>query len=487
MSKFQRPLVDAVYRSDLLSFSRKSFSLLNPTEEWKDNWHLHAMCYRFERVLSGQCNRLIVTQPPRTLKSHFGSVVLPGYMLGRDPATKLVCVSYSQDLAGKLGADCRRLIETPWYQTVFPNVRLSRSTTGEIETDKGGYRLSTSTEGTLTGRGGGPIIIDDPMNAKDAYSKAARDAVNRWFSNSLVSRLNDPAAGAIIVIMQRLHEDDLVGHLLKLGHWDVLNLPAVAAEDTDVPLSDHKTYHWKKDELLHEARLPRSVLDARRREMGTDIFNAQFLQAPVPETGNILQRDWLRWYDAEPIPQSGDQMVQSWDTAMKAGSNNDYSVCLTFRIRNKNEYFLIDVFRKRIEFYDLLKDVLPHAQRFQASTVLVEELASGIPFVQMAKQIGVQGVLGIKHRTNKETRMRSAISRIEGGSLFLPRSAAWLENFLLEYLAFPSGAHDDQMDALSQFLNWCVNRQDVVFEADFGFDDPPGAPDPDGLLPRLGR
>jgi phage terminase large subunit-like protein len=150
--------------------------------------------------------------------------------------------------------------------------------------------------------------------------------------------------------------------------------------------------------LLHEARLPWSILEAKKREMGTDAFNAQYLGAPVPETGNALRNDWLQWCDEEPIARSGDEIVKSWDTAMKAGDKNDYSVCLNFRICNKNQYYLIDVFRKRLEFQDLLKVVLPQAQKFQAGTVLIEEQASGIPFMQMAKSLGVQGVVGIKHR-----------------------------------------------------------------------------------------
>jgi len=401
-------------------------------------------------------------------------------MLGRDPSKKIVCISYSQELAGKHAADCRRLMESAWYKNLFPNVCFIRNTASELDTDKGGYRFTTSIDGTLTGRGGDPIIIDDPMNANDG--KAGRDAVNKWFRATLSTRLDDAPGGAIVVIMQRLHEDDLVGNLMKLGNWEVVNLPAIAPEDIEVLLSDHDRYLWKKDELLHPARLPASTLANLKQTMGIDLFNAQFLQTPVPETGNMINRDWLKFYDSTPVVQQDDRVVQSWDTAMKTGVANDYSVCLTFLIRNKNEYNLLDVFRKRLEFQDLLKVVLPYAQKFEASTVLIEEQASGIPFVQMAKNLGVQGVLGIKNRLDKLTRMRSAIPKIEGGSLFLPKSAPWLDDFLLEYLSFPNGKHDDQMDALSQFLNWCTNREgSSFFEADFGYGDDLGAPDPDML------
>lgn len=362
MSKITPELADAAYRLSFHAFARKSFEVLNPTKLWADNWHLRAISYRLERVRLGHCNRLIITLPPRSLKSHFGSIALPAYMLGRDPTKKLVCVSYSQELAGKHTADCRRLIDSQWYSSIFPDFRLNRSTASEIETDQGGYRLSTSIEGTLTGRGGDPIIIDDPMNANDGYKKAGRDAVNKWFSTTLISRLDDPSTGAIVLIMQRLHENDLVGYIVKLGHWDVLNLPAIAPDDTEVELSGHEKHVWTKGELLHEARLPKSVLQDMKQHMGTDVFNAQFLQAPVPETGNALHRDWLKYYDTAPVPQHDDHVVQSWDTAMKTGDTNDYSVCLTFQICNKNEYYLLDVFRKRVEFHDLLKVVLPHAQ-----------------------------------------------------------------------------------------------------------------------------
>jgi predicted phage terminase large subunit-like protein len=484
MSKAPPKAAIAAYRSDLTAFAGKSFLILNPGATWVDNWHIEAICYQLQRVISGRCNRLIVTAPPRTLKSHLGSVVLPAFLLGLDPTKRIIDVSYSQILSEKHGLDCRRLIEHHWYRTVFPSVRLVRSTAAEIETDRGGYRLATSTEGTLTGRGGNPIIIDDPLNANDGG--AAREAVNRWYSTTLLSRLDDPS-GAIVVIMQRLHEDDLVGHLMKLGQWDILNLPAIAPNDIEVPLSDYRKHFWKKDELLHPARLSHAVLADRKRNMGTDVFNPQYLMAPTPEAGNMIRRDWLKYYDPPLARQEGDLIVQSWDTAMKGGPANDYSVCLTFLVRNKNEYYLLDVFRKRLEFQDLLKEVTPHAAKFGAATVLIEEQASGIPFVQMARSLGLQGVIAIRQRLDKQTRLRSAIPKIEAGSLFVPKSAPWLDDFLSECLGFPNVKHDDQIDALSQFLNWRTNREGSVFEADFGFDDAPGAPDPDTLLWHLRR
>jgi predicted phage terminase large subunit-like protein len=484
MSKVPPKMMMTVYRKDLPTFARKSFSILNHGDLWLDNWHIEAICYQLQRVISGRCRRLIINLPPRCLKSHLSSIALPAFMLGQNPSQKIACVSYSQNLSEKHSSDCRRLVESPWYRAVFPSVRLVRSTAAEIETSQGGYRLATSTEGTLTGRGGNPVIIDDPLNAIDGNSSAARDSANKWYSTTLLSRLNDPSMGAIIVIMQRLHEDDLVGHIMKLEQWDVLNLPAIAPADMRVALSDSRNYFWRQGELLHPARLSHAVLQNRKRSMGTDVFNAQYLMAPVPETGNMIRRHWLKYYDPPLVREHGDMIVQTWDTAMKTGPANDYSVCLTFYVRNKNEYYLIDVFRKRLEFQDLLKEVAPLAAKFGADTVLIEEIGSGIPFAQMARNLGVQGVQGIPDRRDKITRVRSAIPKIEGGSLFLPKSAPWLDDLLSECLGFPNVKHDDQVDALSQFLNWRTNSDSSFFEADFGWGDDSGAPDPDSLLWR---
>lgn len=195
------------------------------------------------------------------------------------------------------------------------------------------------------------------------------------------------------------------------------------------------------------------------------------MQDPVPPGGNMLKSEWLREYERVPAPQSDDQIVQSWDTAMKATETSDYSVCLTFRICNKNQYYLIDVYRGRPEFPELAKVVCRHAQLFQARAILIEDKGSGISLIQTVRKGGLQCVLPMSPSKDKETRLLGQTPKLECGSLFLPRSAPWLADFVEEYLAFPKGRHDDQIDALSQFLEWLRNREDEVFEFDFGCDD----------------
>jgi len=464
-------VLDAIIRSDLHSFVQKSFVELNPGSRFEPNWHIDAVTHQLMRVMTGHTTRLIVNLPPRSLKSHIGSVAFPAFVLGKDPAQKIICVSYSQDLADKHASDFRRTVTADWYQRIFSHRSVLKDAVSELQTAQGGFRFATSVGGTLTGRGGNIIIIDDPLNAGDAYSKASRERVNSWFSNSLLSRLDDKQTGAIIVIMQRLHPDDLTGYLLEHGGWETFCLPAIAPKDQAISLCNGRMHVWRKGDALHPIREPLVILDQMRAQLGADTFNSQYLQAPLPDTGNLLKRPWLQTYEITPPKQSGDQIVQSWDTAMKAKETSDYSVCLTFLVRNKNQYFLLDAYRDRPEFPELSKLVSSHALKHQADAILIEDSASGTSLIQMARRAGLQSVIGINHSKDKVTRMYAQTPKLEARSLFVPKAASWLSEFLTEYLAFPKSRHDDQVDCLSQFLEWRTNQEASYFSYDMGFAD----------------
>lgn len=464
---------DAVLRQDFQSFAQKSFVELNPSATWEHNWHIDAICHQLEQVRTGKITRLIINMPPRSLKSHIGSVAFPAYCLGRNPNSKFICASYSQELATKHASDFRRVIDSDWYGRVFGRRALFKNAENEVQTQEGGFRFATSVSGTLTGRGGDVIIIDDPLSAAEAHSKTSRERVNSWFSTTLLSRLDNKKTGAIIVIMQRLHPEDLTGHLLEEEGWTLVCLPAVAPDDREIAIGDKRFHLWRKGEVLHEAREPLIVLEQIRRQLGSDTFNAQYLQAPLPETGNLLKRSWLQTYDMAPVRQPGDQVVQSWDTAMKATDTSDYSVCLTFLVRNRNQYYLTDLYRDRPEFPDLAKLVMTQAQKTRADAILVEDSASGTSLIQTVRRAGLQGVIPMKPTADKATRMYGQTPKLEAGSLFIPKSAPWLVEFLTEYLAFPKARHDDQVDSLSQFLIWRTNQEDNYFSFDFGEADNP--------------
>jgi len=223
---------ETMLRRDLITFVARCFYDLNPQTALAMNWHLEVIAAKLAAVWNGEIRRLIINLPPRSLKSLMSSIAFPAWCLGHDPSAQILCVSYAQDLADKLARDCRSIMMSPWYQRIFPT-RLAphRQAVQEFLTTRQGYRLATSNGGVLTGRGADIILIDDPLKPEEALSDAQRQAANDWFSHTLYSRLNDKREGAIVIIMQRLHEDDLVGHVLEQEPWEVVRFPAIAEAD----------------------------------------------------------------------------------------------------------------------------------------------------------------------------------------------------------------------------------------------------------------
>src|SRR5271169_5108048 len=248
------------------------------------NWHFEAIAAKLAAVRDGRVGRLIINVPPRHLKSHLASVAFPAWCLGHDPSMQILCVSYAQDLADKLSRDCRRIVASDWYQRLFPT-RLSprHQAVPEFETTAQGSRIATSVGGVLTGRGADIIIIDDPLKPEEALSQAQRRAANEWFDHTLYSRLNDKQTGAIILIMHRLHEDDLVGHVLAQEDWEVVRFPAIAEEDEAWAVQTvwgPRHFTRRQGDALHSEREPLAMLEQIRRTIGEYNFAGQYQQAP---------------------------------------------------------------------------------------------------------------------------------------------------------------------------------------------------------------
>jgi hypothetical protein len=216
-------------RRYLRAFVQRCFHHLNPQTEFMMNWHVEVIAAKLEACRRREIRRLIINLPPRHLKSLCASVAFPAWLLGLDPSAQILCVSYAQDLADKLARECRGVMTSSCYKSTFPT-RLSsdKQAVAEFVTRQGGYRLATSVGGVLTGRGADIIIIDDPLKPEDALSESQRKRANDWYDNTLYSRQNDKTRSCIVLIMQRLHEDDLVGHVLEQEEWEVVSFPAIA-------------------------------------------------------------------------------------------------------------------------------------------------------------------------------------------------------------------------------------------------------------------
>jgi predicted phage terminase large subunit-like protein len=344
-----------------------------------------------------------------------------------------------------------------FYRALFAT-RLApdRQAIGEFATTKGGFRLATSVGGVLTGRGADLVVIDDPLKAEEAYSDARRGSVNEWFDTSLVSRLNNKEKGAIVIVMQRLHEDDLIGHATAKGGWELLSFPAIAEEDSvcaiDTPYGP-RSFARKTGEALHPARESADTLTRIRAQMGAPAFLAQYQQAPCPREGAMVKRSWFTLYAAEDLPPRFYTRLLSCDTANKASELSDYSALTMWGIKSRH-LWLLDVVRKRMEYPELKRTIKEMAQRHSASVVLIEDRASGTQLIQELRHDGVSGVEGCQPEGDKQMRLWAQTASMEQGFVHLPKEAPWLDAWLRELTSFPNSKHDDQVDSTTQAMAW---------------------------------
>ena len=449
-----RLVLQAMLAVDFMAFIEYTFGIVRPHVMFKSNWHIEALAHALSRVASGETKRLIITLPPRNLKSICASVALPAWFLGHYPSERVVAVSYSDVLARTHANDFRRVVNDPIYQATFPGMVIERDTDREITTTKRGRRYATSIEGTLTGLGGNLVIIDDPLKLGDAHSEAIRSRSIEWYQSTLVTRPDDKNAARIVLVMQRVHQDDLAGYLEEQGGFEVLNLPAIAQRQTVHDLGGGRTYTRRVAELLHPTHEPASVLLDLKRNMGPIAFSAQYQQCPIPLAGTIVKRKWLAAYDRIG-QQAGDRIIISWDIALSEAETGDYSACVVL-LQRRDIFYILEVIRGRFPFDTLKRKIMEVKRRYGVATLLIEDSPISTGLIQSLKE---QSVSVTKRRpaTDKRARLIAQCDLFAAGSILLPRQAAWLEDFVAEVLAFP-GRHDDQVDALTQGLAWGRER-----------------------------
>lgn len=457
---------DFILRNDFLSFLERAYYELNPHGCLKISPCLEVLAGKLETCRKGQCKRLIVNIPPRHLKSFTASVAFTAWLLGHNSSEEIICASYGQDLADDLARKCKKLMQSDFYKRLFPTRLANRQAVHDFWTENNGVRMATSVGGVLTGRGGNFLIIDDAMKPDEALSETCRATVKGWFDNTALSRLNEKETGCIIIIMQRLHQDDLVGHVLAQEGWDVVSFPAIAEEDETHIIESafgSSLYHRKMGELLDPERESLAILQELRKSMGEYNFSAQYQQNPIPLGGNIIKTDWLRYYQPGDRPARFTQLLVSVDSANKAKEVNDYSVCMIWGFY-KSQYYLLHVSRKRLEYPALKREIKKLAADFKVDKILIEDKASGQSLIQDLKADGMIGVVPYEPLpgVDKIMRLHAQTPLFEEGLVFLPTQASWLDEYVKELTGFPGTKFDDQVDATAQALDYLKSKRSLA-------------------------
>jgi predicted phage terminase large subunit-like protein len=413
--------------------------------------HHKRMAKAFERVARGECKRLIINMPPRHTKSEFASYLLPAWFLGNFPEKKVIQTSHTAELAVGFGRKVRNLVDQDVYTEIFPGVGLQQDSkaAGRWNTNKGGDYFAIGVGGAVTGKGADILIIDDPHSEQEAAMAASNpdvyDKVFEWYTSGPRQRLQP--GGAIVIVMTRWAARDLTGQVIKSAaqrsgeEWEVIEFPAILPSGN--PL-------WPQFWGLEE-------LEALREELPNSKWQAQYQQNPIGNESAIVKRDWWKWWEKDDPPVC-DYILQSWDTAFEKNNRADYSAGTTWGIFNCEEdnfapnIILLNTYKKRVEFPDLKRDVLREYNEYEPDSLIVEKKASGAPLIYDLRAMGipVQEYTPGKGQ-DKIARLNSVSDIIASGKVWVPQTR-WAEELVDEVAAFPSGEHDDLVDATTLAL-----------------------------------
>jgi predicted phage terminase large subunit-like protein len=474
-----------VQRYGLRSFTKLAWQILEPSTPFIPNWHLDVMAEHLEAVRMCQINDLLINMPPRHCKSIAIAVMFPAWAWTADPSIRWLYSSYAQSLSIRDSVKMRRLIESPWYRARWGHVFDLTSDQNQklkFENDKSGYRMATSVGGSNTGEGGDIIVVDDPHNVEQRESDVMREGAIDWWSNVMSTRINDPKKRRRIVVMQRVHEHDLAGHLLDQGGWHHLNLPAEYEGGKCIVTGC--VFHWDKDprkvegEPLWPARYGKAEIAQLKKDLKEYGAAAQLQQRPAPAEGGILKRHWWRYWcypgqeetlppvrvkqmdgsyleiKPVPLPYVFDRQAQSWDMSFKDLTTSSYVVGQQWGLKGPDS-FCLDQVREQMDFTRTLEAVRSFNRTHKApSQKVVEDKANGPAIISVLKTeipgMTPHGVTG-----DKPSRAAAYSHLVHAGNCYLPHPsiAPWVEGFIAECATFPNSEYDDQVDTWSQAMD----------------------------------
>ena len=413
--------------------------------------HHARMAEAFERVANGTCKRLIINMPPRHTKSEFASYLLPAWFLGKFPNKKVIQASHTAELAVGFGRKVRNLVDSEVYRNIFPNLSLSADSkaAGRWNTSKGGDYFAIGVGGAVTGKGADVLIIDDPHSEQEAALAQVNpdiyDKVYEWYTSGPRQRLQP--GGAIVIVMTRWSLRDLTGQVIKSSasrggdEWEVIEFPAILPSGN--PLWPE---FWSKEEL-----------EALHTELPNSKWMAQYQQQPTSDSSAIVKREWWKvWEDERPPPC--DFILQTWDTAFEKHTRADYSACTTWGVWYNDEdhgqanIILLNAFKERMEWIALKEKAFEHYREWEPDSVLIEKKATGAPLIYEFRAMGIPVQEYTPSKGNdKISRLNSVSDLIASGKVWVP-ATRWAEELVDEIASFPSGEHDDLVDATTLAL-----------------------------------
>lgn len=450
----------AAAEDSLREFVRQAWHVVEPATPYVHGWHLDAICDHLEAVSNHEIRNLLINIPPRHMKSLAVSVFWMAWMWIRNPAFRWLFASYAQSLSTRDSLKCRRLISSPWYQGNWRDrfqFAEDQNLKMRFDNTKTGYRLATSIGGLATGEGGDAVVLDDPHNVLESHSEAKRESVLTWWDETMSTRLNDPATGVKVIVMQRVHERDLSGHVLEQGGYEHLCLPARYEPRTHVTSIGWEDPRTEPGELLWPDRFSEEAISELERRLGSYAAAGQLQQRPAPSEGGMIKTHWWQFYSAPPL--AFDQVVQSWDMTFKDTKSSDFVVGQVWG-RVGADCYLLDQTRARLDFPSTLRAFEALCAAWpDASALYVEDAANGPAVIAMLRR-KIAGIIAVTPEGGKVARAAAVSPIIEAGNVYLPDPsiAPWVDAYIHEFASFPNGANDDQVDATTQALKKLAGR-----------------------------
>lgn len=458
-------LLEEEYRREmtgnLAEYCRFMWDVVEPRRPFVPGWHIDAICDHLEAVSRHEIENLVISMPPRHMKSLCVSVFWPSWVWTWRPESRWIFSSYSKSLSTRDSVKARRLILHPKYRETFKpgwSLDMGQNQKTRFNNTALGYRVTTSVGGSGTGEGGDFIVVDDPLKATDGHSEVKRDFVQTWWDEEMSNRANDPKKVGRVIVMQRLHDKDLAGHVMRSGDWQELRLPAEYTGKSSVTVLGWKDPREKVGELLWPDRFDAEWIVKEKKKLGSMAASAQLQQEPLAAEGGLFQRKWWRRYTEQPTVGTLGIFV---DSAQKPGITNDYTV-ISVWLKTPNGIYKIDQIREKLAFPQLKQTVRDVFRKWNAkirvSALVIEDKASGISLIQDLQNDEATMTWPIfaysPGQRDKQTRAAAATPTVQAGNCYLPEAAPWVEDHISEHEKFPLGEHDDIVDTTSMMVDF---------------------------------